>query len=122
MRLEKQYEKTLADTTKLLYEESLRRERMEKLLLQIEVEAVQSRLSRKNDELARIVNDQDETRAHFQDARLRVQQLEDALQASVSEIETLRVSEAASSFVHSLLGSRAHLPSTNQTYRTNWTR
>lgn len=92
MRLEKQYEKALTETNQLLYEESLRRERMEKLLLQIEVEALHSQLDRKNDELSRITKDEGEARVHYHNARLRVQQLEDALQASISEIETLRVS------------------------------
>jgi hypothetical protein len=92
MRLEKEYEKTLSDSARLLDGERDRVRRMELLLSKIENEALRSQLEEANRHLLGFTGADSEACAQLQEACQEIDHLELQAQASASEIDRLKVS------------------------------
>jgi predicted RNase H-like nuclease (RuvC/YqgF family) len=92
MRLEKEYEKTLSDSGRLLDGEKDRVRRMELLLLKFENEALRSQLDEANAHLSGFTRADSEACAQLREACQEIDHLELQAQASSSEINRLKVS------------------------------
>jgi predicted RNase H-like nuclease (RuvC/YqgF family) len=92
MRLEKEYEKTLSDSGRLLDGEKDRVRRMELLLLKFENETLRSQLDEANAHLSGFTGADSEACAQLQEACQEIDRLELHAQASSSEINRLKVS------------------------------
>ena len=90
--LEKEYEKTLSVSARLLDDERDRVRRMELLLLKFENEALRSQLKEANGHLLGFTSADSEACAQLQEACQEIDQLELQAQASSSEINRLKVS------------------------------
>lgn len=91
-RLEKEYEKVLADSTRLLDAERDRVRRMEYLLLQFERDALRSQLDQANEQLLGVTQIERDTRMQLEEALQEIDRLDAHVQFSSSEIDKLRVS------------------------------
>lgn len=92
MHLEKEYEKALSDSTRLLDDERDRVRRMELLLSKFENEALRSQLEEANGHLLGFTSADSEACAQLQEACQEIDHLELQAQASLSEINRLKVS------------------------------
>lgn len=92
IRLEKEYEKTLSDSGRLLDGEKDRVRRMELLLLKFENETLQSQLDEANAHLLGFTSADSEACAQLQEACQEIDNLELQAQTSSSEINRLKVS------------------------------
>ena len=92
MHLEKEFEKSLSDSARLLEGERDRVRRMEHLLLEFENEALRSQLDEANEHLLRFTNADSEACVQLQEACREIDRLERHAQTSFSEIDRLRVS------------------------------
>jgi hypothetical protein len=91
LRLEKEYEKSLADSARLLYAEKDRVRRMEQLLLQFESEALRSRLDRAHEQLLISTQAESEARLQLEEAYQEIDRLDFHVQSSSNEVEKLKV-------------------------------
>lgn len=91
-RLEKEYEKALADSTRLLGAEKERVRRMEQLLLQFESEALRSQLERIHEQLLLSTRAESEARLQLDEAYQEIDRLDNHVQSSSNEVEKLKVS------------------------------
>ncbi|KAJ5150969.1 uncharacterized protein N7482_010221 [Penicillium canariense] len=89
-RLEKQYEKAIADSARLLDTERDRVRRMEHLLLQFDRDALWSQLDQANERLLGFTRVQSEARLQLDEAFQEIDRLDQYVQASSSEIERLK--------------------------------
>lgn len=92
MRLEKEYEKTLSDSARLLDCERDRVRRMELLLSKFENDALRSQLEKANGHLLGLTSADSEACAQLQEACQEIDHLELQAQAFSSEINRLKVS------------------------------
>lgn len=92
MRLEKEYEKAIADSARLLDTERDRVRRMEYLLLQFERDALQAKLDQANDRIHGLTQAESEARLQLDEAFQEIDHLDQSVQASSSEIRRLTVS------------------------------
>jgi hypothetical protein len=90
-RLEKQYEKTLSDSARLLDGERDRLRRMEHLFLQFENEALRLQLEESNGHLLGFSRADSEACIQLQDACQEIDRLESEAQTSLNEISRLKV-------------------------------
>lgn len=91
IRLEKEYEKTLADSARLLDAERDRVRRMEYLLLQIDRDALQAALDQAHDQIQVLTRAESETRQHLEDAIIVMDSLSQEVNIGKSENQKLRV-------------------------------
>jgi hypothetical protein len=91
LRLEKEYEKSLADSARLLDAEKDRVRRMEQLLLQFESEALRSRLDRAHEQLLLSTQAESEARLQLEEAYQEIDRLDFHVQSSSNEVEKLKV-------------------------------
>ena len=92
IRLEKEYEKSLSDSGRLLDGEKDRVRRMELMLLKFENETLRSQLDEANTHLLGFTSADSEACAQLQEACQEIDHLELQVQASSSEINRLKVS------------------------------
>ncbi|KAJ5199603.1 hypothetical protein N7491_009600 [Penicillium cf. griseofulvum] len=90
MRLEKEYERTLSDSARLLDSERDRVRRMELLLSKIENEALRSQLEETNRHLMGFTGADSEACVQLQEACQEIDYLELQVQASATEIDRLK--------------------------------
>ncbi|KAJ5647544.1 hypothetical protein N7490_003916 [Penicillium lividum] len=90
VRLEKEYERTLADSAHLLDVEKDRVRRMEQLLLQFESENLRSQLDQANMQLRGFTRTESDTLLQLDEACREIDRLDHHVQASSSEIEKLK--------------------------------
>jgi hypothetical protein len=90
--LEKEYEKSLSDSARLLEGERDRVRRMEHLFLEFENEALRSQLDEANEHLLWFTNADSEACVQLQEACQEIDRLERHAITSLSEIDRLRVS------------------------------
>ncbi|KAJ5312912.1 hypothetical protein PENANT_c049G04740 [Penicillium antarcticum] len=90
VRLEKEYEKTLSDSARLLEGERDRVRRMEHLFLEFENEALRSQLDEANEHLLGFTNADSEACVQLEEACQEIDRLERHAQTSMSEIDRLR--------------------------------
>ncbi|KAJ6140095.1 Ribosomal RNA large subunit methyltransferase E [Penicillium samsonianum] len=113
MRLEKEYEKTLSDSARLLDGERDRVRRMELLLLKFENEALRSQLEEANGHLLGFTSADSEACAQLQEACQEIDHLELQAQASSSEINRLKEELSAqknnSTSYNTVLAEKLHL-------------
>lgn len=91
VRLEKEYERALADSAHLLDVEKDRVRRMDQLLLQFESENLRSQLDQANAQLRGLTRAESDTLLQLDEACQEIDRLDRHVQASVSEIEKLKV-------------------------------
>ncbi|KAJ5355349.1 uncharacterized protein N7496_012561 [Penicillium cataractarum] len=89
VRLEKEYEKAIADSARLLDTERDRVRRMEYLLLQFERDALQAKLDQANDRIHGLTQAESEARLQLDEAFQEIDHLDQSVQASSSEIQRL---------------------------------
>ncbi|CEJ62424.1 hypothetical protein PMG11_10923 [Penicillium brasilianum] len=89
VRLEKEYEKAIADSARLLDTERDRVRRMEYLLLQFERDSLQSKLDQANDRIHGLTLAESEARLQLEEAFQEIDSLDQSVQASSSEIQRL---------------------------------
>lgn len=92
VHLEKEYEKSLSDSARLLEGERDRVRRMEHLFLEFENEALRSQLDEANEHLLGFTNADSEACVQLQEACQEIDRLERHAITSLSEIDRLRVS------------------------------
>lgn len=92
MRLEKEYEKAIADSARLLDAEKDRMRRMQYLLLQIDRDALQTQLDQANDRILGLTQAESEARLQLDEAFQEIDRLDRHLQGASSEIQRLTVS------------------------------
>lgn len=113
MRLEKEYEKTLSDSARLLDGERDRVRRMELLLLKFENEALRSQLEEANGHLLGLTSADSEACAQLQEACQEIDHLELQAQASSSEInrlkEELSAQKNSSTSYNTVVAEKLHL-------------
>ncbi|EPS31275.1 hypothetical protein PDE_06230 [Penicillium oxalicum 114-2] len=113
IRLEKEYEKTLADSARLLDAERDRVRRMEYLLLQIDRDALQAALDQAHDQIQVLTRAESETRQHLEDAIIVMDSLSQEVNIGKSENQKLReelsASNASSTSTHGLLAEKVQL-------------
>ncbi|CAI7639120.1 unnamed protein product [Penicillium glandicola] len=113
MRLEKDYERTLSDSARLLDGERDRVRRMELLLSKFENEALRSQLEEANSHLLGFKSADSEACVQLQEACQEIDHLELQAQASSSEIDRLREELSAqknnSTSYNTLLAEKLHL-------------
>ncbi|KAJ5101470.1 hypothetical protein NUU61_003692 [Penicillium alfredii] len=90
LHLEKEYEKTLADSARLLDAERDRVRRMEHLLLKFESQALRSQLEQANGQLFGLANAESEACLQLDEACREIDSLDLRAQASSSEIQKLK--------------------------------
>ncbi|KAJ5670222.1 uncharacterized protein N7477_005585 [Penicillium maclennaniae] len=88
--LEKEYEKSLADSLRLLDAEKDRVRRMEQLLLQFESETLRSRLDRAHEQLLVSTQAESEARLQLDEAYQEIDRLDIRVQSSSNEVERLK--------------------------------
>lgn len=91
VRLEKEYERVLADSARLLDAEKDRARRMEQLLLQFEIEALRSQLDGAHERLLVYTQAESEARIQLDEAYQEIDRLDLQAQTSSNEIEKLKV-------------------------------
>jgi hypothetical protein len=91
-RLEKEYEKTLSDSARLLDGERDRVRRMEHLFLKFENEALRLQLEESDGHLLEFSRADSEACVQLQDACQEIDRLESQAQTSLNEISRLKVS------------------------------
>lgn len=91
VQLEKEYEKALADSARLLDAEKDRMRRMEQLLLQFESEALRSQLDQAKEQLLGFTQVESETRLQLDEAYQEIDHLDQHVQVSLTEIQRLKV-------------------------------
>lgn len=91
VRLEKEYEKALADSARLLDAEKDRMRRMEQLLFQFESDALRSQLDQANEQLLGFAQTESGARLQLDEAYQEIDRLNLHVQASSNEIERLKV-------------------------------
>ncbi|KAJ5585350.1 uncharacterized protein N7459_005150 [Penicillium hispanicum] len=113
VHLEKEYEKTIAESARLLDAERDRVRRMEHLFLQLESDALQSQLEQVNEQLFGFTHADSETLVQLDEACQEIDRLESQVQSSAheikklkSEISTLSDNSAAN---NNLLSEKVHL-------------
>lgn len=92
VRLEKEYEKAIADSARLLDMERDRVRRMEYLLLQFDRDALQTKFDQANDRLVVLTQAESEARLRLDEAFLEIDSLDQHVQALSSQIQRLKVS------------------------------
>ncbi|KAJ5757847.1 uncharacterized protein N7511_006541 [Penicillium nucicola] len=90
VHLEKEYEKSLSDSTRLLEGERDRVRRMEHLFLEFENEALRSQLNEANDHLLGFINADSEACFQLEEACQEIDRLEHHAQTALSEIDQLK--------------------------------
>lgn len=100
LHLEKEYEKTLADSARLLDAERDRVRRMEHLLLKFESQALRSQLEQANGQLFELANAESEACLQLDEACREIDSLDLRAQASSSEIQKLKVGLALCRKIH----------------------
>jgi hypothetical protein len=90
-RLEKEYEKSLSDSARLLDGERARVQRMEHLFLKFENEALRLQLEESNAHLLGFSKADSEACVQLQDACQEIDRLESQAQTSANEISRLKV-------------------------------
>src|SRR3569623_569197 len=91
VRLEKEYERALADSARILDAEKDRVRRMEHLLLQFESEDLRSQLDQANTQLSDLTRIKSDTLAQLDKAYQDIDRLDRHVQSSSSENERLKV-------------------------------
>lgn len=91
-RLEKEYERVLADSSRLLDNERDRVRRMEYLLLQFERDALRTQLDQAHEQLLESTQTERGARMQLEEAFQEIEHLDASLRTSYSEINKLRVS------------------------------
>lgn len=91
MQLEKEYEKAIADSTRLLDAEKDRMQRMEQLLLKFESESLRAQLDEANEQLLGLTQVESEACLQLDEAYQEIDRLDRHVQSSFSEIQKLRV-------------------------------
>ncbi|KAJ9483793.1 hypothetical protein VN97_g9607 [Penicillium thymicola] len=113
MRLEKEYEKTLSDSARLLDGERGRVRRMELLLSKFENETLRSQLEEANGHLLGLTSADSEACAQLQEACQEIDHLELQAQASSGEInrlkEELLAQKNSSTSYNTVLAEKLHL-------------
>ncbi|KAJ5413368.1 hypothetical protein N7465_005673 [Penicillium sp. CMV-2018d] len=113
MRLEKEYEKSLSESARLLDGERDRVRRMELLLSKFENEALRSQLEEANGHLLGLTSADSEACAQLQEACQEIDHLELQAQASSSEInrlkEELSAQKNSSTSYNTVLAEKLHL-------------
>lgn len=92
VRLEREYEKSLAESARLLDAEKDRVRRMEQLLLQFESETLRSQLDRAHEQLLVSTQAESEARLQLDEAYQEIDRLGLHVQSSSNEVEKLKVS------------------------------
>jgi hypothetical protein len=92
VRLEKEYEKAIADSARLLDTERDRVRRMEYLLLQFDRDALQAKFDQANDRIVVLTQAESEARSRLDEAFLEIDSLDQYVQASSGRIQRLTVS------------------------------
>lgn len=92
VQLEKEYEKAIVDSARLLDAEKDRMRRMEQLLLQFEGEALRSKLDQTNEQLLGLTQIESEVRLQLDEAYHEIDRLDQQVQVSSIEIQRLEVS------------------------------
>ncbi|KAJ5298677.1 uncharacterized protein N7443_006797 [Penicillium atrosanguineum] len=90
IRLEKEYEKSLADSARLLDAEKDRVRRMEQLLLQFESETLRSQLDRAHEQLLVTTQAESEACLQLDEAYQEIDRLDLHVQSSLKEVEKLK--------------------------------
>lgn len=96
MQLEKQYERTIADSARLLDAEKDRVRRMNQLLLQFEGDNLRCQLDQANEQLLRLTETESETRLQLDEAYKEIDRLDKDVQVALTEIQRLEVSPSFS--------------------------
>jgi hypothetical protein len=91
VRLEKEYEKAIADSARLLDTERDRVRRMEYLLLQFDRDALQAKFDQANDRIVVLTQAESEARLQLDEAFLEIDSLDQKVQVSSSQIQRLTV-------------------------------
>lgn len=91
MQLEKDYEKAIADSARLLDAEKDRMRRMEQLLLRFESESLRSQLGEANEQLLGLAQAESEACLQLDEAYQEIDRLDLHVQVSSSEIQKLKV-------------------------------
>ncbi|OKO95851.1 hypothetical protein PENSUB_10872 [Penicillium subrubescens] len=89
VRLEKEYEKAIAESARLLDTERDRARRMEYLLLQIDRDALQAKFDQANDRIVVLTQAESEARSRLDEAFLEIDSLDHHIQASSNQIQRL---------------------------------
>lgn len=92
VRLEKEYEKAIADSARLLDTERDRVRRMEYLLLQFDRDALQTKLDQANDRILGLTQAESEAHLQLDEAFQEIDFLDQTVQATSNEIQRLKVS------------------------------
>lgn len=95
VHLEKEFEKTIAESARLLDAERDRVRRMEHLFLQLESDALQSQLEQANEQLFGFTHADSETLVQLDEACQEIDRLESQVQNSANEIKKLKVSTSS---------------------------
>ncbi|KAJ5536806.1 hypothetical protein N7513_009992 [Penicillium frequentans] len=113
VRLEKEYERALADSAHLLDVEKDRVRRMDQLLLQFESENLRSQLDQANAQLRGLTRAESDTLLQLDEACQEIDRLDRHVQASSSEIEKLKdelsAMNSTSTSYNTLLSEKLHL-------------
>lgn len=96
VRFEKEYEKAIADSARLLDTERDRVRRMEYLLLQIDRDALQAKLDQANNRILALTQAESEALHQLDKAFQEIDSLDQTIHASSTEIQRLRVSTCSS--------------------------
>ncbi|KAJ5894430.1 hypothetical protein N7495_006121 [Penicillium taxi] len=113
VRLEKEYEKAIADSARLVDAERDRMRRMENLLLQFESESLRSQLNQANMQLRGFTRTESETLLQLNEACQEIDHLNRQVQLSSNEIEKLKedistLNNTSTSY-NTLLAEKLHL-------------
>lgn len=92
VRLEKEYEKAIAGSARLLDSEKDRVRRMEYLLLQFDRDALQIKLDQATDRILGLTQAESEARLQLDEAFQEIDHLDQYIQGSSREIQRLTVS------------------------------
>lgn len=109
MQLEKQYEKTIADSARLLDAEKDRLRRMNQLLLQFEGDSLRYQLDQAIEQLRDQTEMDSERRLQLDEAYKEIVRLDQDVQAASTEIQRLEVSSSSLQVLqrHGLVLTRA---------------
>lgn len=91
MQLEKEYEKVITDSARLLDAEKDRVRRMEQLLLQFENESLRSQLDEANEQLLGLTHSESEACLQLDEVYQELDRLDLHVQVSSSEMQKLKV-------------------------------
>lgn len=91
MQLEKEYERAIADSARLLDAEKDRMRRMEQLLLRFESESLRSQLDEVNEQMLELTQAESEACLQLDEAYQEIDRLDLHVQASSSETQKLKV-------------------------------